>query len=68
MREVPYSTTEDESEYCGHIWRQRCYSGGPWGFAWDVLEPGGEYHVARGWQETQEAAEAAMHQALEKYQ
>lgn len=60
---VPYYTTEDESQWCGHVWRQRERIGGRWGFAWEVIEPYGEA-VISGWRLTQEEAEHAMDQAL----
>lgn len=67
MREVPYYTTDDESEYCGHIWKQRNGIGGPWGFAWEVLAPYDDNPVAEGWRSTQSAAERAMNEALERH-
>lgn len=70
MPEVPYYTTDDESQWCGHVWRQRDRIGGRWGFAWEVTEPHGHEGsaVAGGWRATQEAADAAMREALKRYQ
>lgn len=65
MREVPYFTTDDDAELCGHIWRQRQRIGGPWGFAWEVMD--GDNAIACGWDATQEAAERRMNEALETH-
>lgn len=67
MREVPYYTSDDESEWTGHVWRQRSHVGGPWGFAWEVLAPYGEEPVATGWRSTQAGAEQGMLQSLETH-
>ena len=64
MREVPYYTTDDESQWCGHIWRHYEHLGGRWGFCWEVMEPHSCATVAGGWRETQEAAEKAMNESL----
>lgn len=66
MREVPYFTTDDESKPCGHIWKQRQHMGGPWGFAWEVTQPYGDEPIAGGWRRTQEEAEKAMNEVLER--
>lgn len=68
MAKVPYFTTDDETQYCGHIWRQRqgAHPSGRWGFQWEVLPPGGEEPIAGGWRSSQEAAEKAMAEALER--
>lgn len=63
LREVPYHTTDDDSQWCGHVWQQRQYVGGPWGFVWEVIEPYGDA-VASGWRVTQEAAEAVMYRVM----
>jgi hypothetical protein len=63
MRGLPYFTTEDESQWCGHVWRQRERMGGPWGVAWEVIAPFGDA-VAGGWRRTQEEAEDAMNAVL----
>jgi hypothetical protein len=65
---VPYYTTENDAEYCGHVWKQREYIGGRWGFAWAVYPPYevGQALEASGWRLTQEEAEKAMNKALAK--
>lgn len=70
MRDVPYYTTEDESKYCGHVWKQRDRIGGQWGFMWEVLPPDsdGDDPIAGGWCPTQQAAETRMHDELKKHQ
>lgn len=69
MLEAPYYTTDNETEYCGHVWRQRQSIGGPWGFQWSVIPPygsGDEDAIAGGWRRTQEEADRAMNEALER--
>lgn len=68
MKAIPYYTTEDESQWCGHIWKQRREKGGPWGFMWEVIPPyaGDDDAVARGWSHRQDLAEMRMNEALEK--
>lgn len=65
MREVPYYTTENDNEPCGHIWKQRQRFAGQWGFAWEVLD--GDEAIAMGWEWTQERAERRMNEALESH-
>lgn len=66
MRQVPYFTTEDDTQYCGHVWRQRDSVGGRWGFAWEVLSPW-EEEIASGWRLSQEEAELVMSAILSQY-
>lgn len=63
-KEVPYYTSDDESQWCGHVWRQRDRIGGRWGFAWEVIPPYGVEGVACGWCGTQQDAEARMNEKL----
>lgn len=67
-REVPYYTTDDESKWCGHIWRARYGPGGSWGFMYEVTPPHSEDPVASGWRGTQEAAEDAMNATLKEHE
>jgi len=64
MPDVPYYTTDDESQWCGHIWQQRMFISGPWGYMWEVTPPFGDEPVASGWRATQHAAEFAMQEFL----
>lgn len=64
MKEVPYYTTEDESQWCGHVWRQRDRPGGRWGFMWEVIPPFGTENESMGWRQTQEEAEREMNRVL----
>ncbi len=66
MREVPYYTTDDDSQWCGHVWRQRREIGGPWGFAWEVIPPHFEEPSSSGWCADQANAEARMMNAMPK--
>lgn len=66
MREVPYCTTDDESQWIGHIWRQRQYIGGPWGYCYEVHAPFDRSPCVCGWRSTQEQAEQAMRLALKE--
>lgn len=66
---IPYYTTDDESKWCGHLWRQRSQIGGIWGVAWAVYPPYGEDQpAASGWRPDQAQAESAMSEALERLQ
>lgn len=65
--DVPYYTTDDESQWCGHVWRQRDRIGGRWGFAYEVIPPYGMEPIQAGWRETQEQAERAMREGLESH-
>ena len=70
MNQIPYYTADDESQWCGHIWKQREYIGGRWGFMWTVLPPyaadDGDA-VAGGWEFDQGVAESRMREVLSKY-
>lgn len=67
MREVPYYTSDDDTQWTGHIWRQRDRIGGRWGFAYEVFPPFDENPIGGGWRETQEAAEHAMNESLKRH-
>lgn len=67
MKDVPYYTTDDESQWCGHVWKQRDRIGGRWGFMWEVTPPFDDEPIAGGWRETQEQAERAMNESLQRH-
>ena len=64
MRKVPYYTSDDESQWIGHIWRQRDRIGGNWGYCYEIMAPYADEPMATGWRSTQEAAESAMERML----
>lgn len=64
MRDVPYYTTDDESQWVGHVWQQRDRIGGRWGFMWEIIPPFDTVAESGGWRSTQEQAESAMEQCL----
>lgn len=66
-RKSPYYTSDDESQWIGHIWRQRRSIGGKWGFAYEVLPPFSEEPIQVGWRETQEDAERDMERSLKRH-
>ena len=64
--EVPYYTTDDETQPCGHVWRERSTLESAWGYGWAVYAAFSEDRVSGGWSPTQAGAEAAMREALKR--